>query len=198
RARHTARAQKGKSKPSNACCFPSVGVRANGRVRSALSAILAGHAVSGAFGEAASRSDSAWRGAYGRGVDLCLGAVDAHGVRGAPPEDGVYDDFSATFARGLRAHVELENLRERILVRDEVKAQRADREMQLPRIDVRTQGAVPLASLEDSRKGFDDRLVALDLPLGDVTRVVDVLVHHEPHEHLVVGVVVEALPDDRA
>src|SRR5262245_52389122 len=129
-------------------------------------------------------------------------ATDRSGHRqlavGTPAQNDIYGKLAALGDCGGRAHVDLENPRERLAIGNEMKAHAADRQMQLPRVDVRAKAPGLHAPFEDACQDLDDLPIAFDLAARDVPRVVNVLAHHEAHEHFVVAVIVEAAADDFA
>jgi len=102
---------------------------------------------------------------------------------GDPGQHQIGDRFAALVDRRLRRHVDVEHARERVAVGDVVKAERADRHVELDRIDVVAEHAFLLAAVEDPPGRVDRRDIQLadDLRLLEKRPVVQVLVHDDPH-----------------
>ncbi|KGS20486.1 hypothetical protein X962_5661 [Burkholderia pseudomallei MSHR7343] len=133
----------------------------------------------------------------------CFGRHRARaGVRSAGDvaQHGVGDHRPMPRAQPRRRRIAAERRAERIAVRDAMKAERADEQMQIERIDVVAEHAAFDAAREQFLERLDDADVAVleRLQLLDVFRAVNVLDRHEAHEIAMPVVIVEREFDEPA
>src|SRR5262245_51607455 len=117
---------------------------------------------------------------------------------GEVPEDHVGHDGAPTRDVALRAHVDPEDSGKRVLGGDVEHTEGRDRLVDFHGVDVRAEGAVPLAALQNSPERVDDRSVQrahhprfLQVAAPDL-----VLGHDQPNEPFVIEVVIVGECDD--